>query len=258
MPESLLSTYLQSDVDILRGQKAPAFLEHLLGKIREHINKNGKILLVTLTKKSSEEVTNFLVAQGFKAFYLHSEIATIDRWEIINKLRTWEIDIIVGVNLLREGIDLPEVTLIWVLDADKEGFLRSTTSLIQIIGRAARNPNSEVILYADAFTESMIKSLRETYRRRDIQQKFNQEHGITPSVALSNIKNLESVKTDLNLNQDFGSLSRWKVKKLKKATKAEREIILKDLKIQLDNAIKAWEFEKAAIIRDQIKEVSGE
>ncbi len=258
MSESLLSTYLQSDVDILRGQKAPAFLEHLLGKIREHINKNGKILLVTLTKKSSEEVTNFLVAQGFKAFYLHSEIATIDRWEIINKLRTWEIDIIVGVNLLREGIDLPEVTLIWVLDADKEGFLRSTTSLIQIIGRAARNPNSEVILYADAFTESMIKSLRETYRRRDIQQKFNQEHGITPSVALSNIKNLESVKTDLNLNQDFGSLSRWKVKKLKKATKAEREIILKDLKIQLDNAIKAWEFEKAAVIRDQIKEVSGE
>lgn len=258
MFDSLLATYLQSDPEALRGHQAPAFLEHLLGKLREHISKKGKILLVTLTKKSSEEVTNFLVAQGFKVFYLHSEIATIDRWEIINKLRTGEIDIIVGVNLLREGIDLPEVTLIWVLDADKEGFLRSTTSLIQIIGRAARNPNSEVILYADAFTESMLKSLRETYRRRDIQQKFNELHGITPSVALSNVKNLESVKTDLNLNQDFGSLSRWKVKKLKKATKAEKEIILKDLKIQLDNAIKAWEFEKAAVIRDQIKEVSGD
>jgi uvrABC system protein B len=112
MFDGLLATYLQSDPEALRGHQAPAFLEHLLGKLREHISKKGKILLVTLTKKSSEEVTNFLVAQGFKAFYLHSEIATIDRWEIINKLRTGEIDIIVGVNLLREGIDLPEVTLI--------------------------------------------------------------------------------------------------------------------------------------------------
>lgn len=258
MMESLLATYLQDSPDALRALQAPAFLEHLLAKIREHIAKNGKILLVTLTKKSSEEVTNFLVAQGFKAFYLHSEIATIDRWEIINKLRTGEIDIIVWVNLLREGIDLPEVTLIGVLDADKEGFLRSTTSLIQIIGRAARNPNSEVVLYADVFTESMVKSLRETYRRREIQQDFNEKHRISPSVALSNVKNLESVKTDLNLNQDFGSLTRWKVKKLKKATKAEKEIILKDLKNQLDEAIKAWEFEKAASIRDQIKEISWE
>lgn len=258
MSESLLSTYLQNDPKLLNWVQAPAFLDHLLEKIREHIAKQGKILLVTLTKKSSEEVTNFLVAQGFKAFYLHSEIATIDRWEIINKLRTGEIDIIVWVNLLREGIDLPEVTLIGVLDADKEGFLRSTTSLIQIIGRAARNPNSEVVLYADVFTESMIKSMWETYRRRQIQQEHNHKYGILPSVALSNIKNLETVKTDLSLNQDFGSFTKWKVKKLKKATKAEREIILKDLRNQLDDAIKSREFEKAAKIRDQIKEISGE
>ena len=159
---------------------------------------------------------------------------------------------------MREGIDLPEVTLIGVLDADKEWFLRSTTSLIQIIGRAARNPNSEVILYADAFTESMLKSLWETYRRRDIQQRFNQKNWITPHIALSNVKELETVKTDLSLDQDFWSLTRGKVKKLKRATKAEKEIILKDLKIQLDEAIKSREFEKAAQIRDQIKEISGE
>lgn len=254
----MLATYLQDDPQPLQTKTAPAFLEHLLDKIHEHIAKQGKILLITLTKKSSEEITNFLISQGFKAFYLHSEIATIDRREIINKLRTWEIDIIVGVNLLREGIDMPEVTFIGVLDADKEGFLRSTTSLIQIIGRAARNPHSEVVLYADAFTESMLKSLRETYRRRSIQQAHNQKFWIEPSLAISNVKHLETVKTDLSLDQSFGALTKGKVKKLKKATKAEREIILKDLKIQLDEAIQNREFEKAALIRDQIKEISGD
>ncbi|RKW25145.1 hypothetical protein D8B45_01220 [Candidatus Gracilibacteria bacterium] len=254
----MIETYLQKKLNEVKKSDFPPFLDHLLQKIRMHINNQGKILLVTLTKKSSEEVTNFLIAQGFKAFYLHSEIATINRWEIIKKLRTGEIDIIVGVNLLREGIDLPEVTMIGVLDADKEGFLRSTTSLIQIIGRAARNPQSEVVLYADSFTESMIKALRETYRRRRIQELYNTKNGITPKSALSNVKSLETVKDDLSLDQSFGSITKGKVKKLKKATKAEREIILKDLKIQLDDAIKAREFEKAALIRDQIKEISGE
>lgn len=258
MLESQLWTYLQQDPKEFLHQQWWAFLSHLLDKLKEHIARNGKILLVTLTKKSSEEVTNFLVAEGFKAFYLHSEISTIDRWEIINKLRSGEIDIIVGVNLLREGIDLPEVTFIGVLDADKEGFLRSTTSLVQIIGRAARNPNSEVVLYADTFTGSMLKALWETYRRRKIQQKHNEKFWIQPKIASSNLKHLETVKTDLNLDQSFAALTKWKVKKLKKATKAEKAIILKDLKIQLDEAIKAWEFEKAALIRDQIKEVSGE
>jgi excinuclease ABC subunit B len=146
-----------------------------------------------------------------------------------------------------------------VLDADKEWFLRSTTSLVQIIWRAARNPNSEVILYADSFTESMIKALWETYRRRSIQEKFNEEHWITPKLASSNVKSLETVKTDLDLEQSFWKITQDnKTKKLKKATKAEKAIILKDLRIQLDEAIKSWEFEKAAVIRDQIKEISGE
>ncbi|MFA6256674.1 MAG: UvrB/UvrC motif-containing protein, partial [Candidatus Absconditabacterales bacterium] len=150
------------------------------------------------------------------------------------------------------------VTLLAILDADKEGFLRSTTSLIQIIGRASRNPNSEVILYSDNFTESMIKALRETYRRRGIQDTYNKKHHITPEKAESNIKGLDVVKTDEVLSQGFSSLTRGKTKRLKRMTKVEKEIILKDLKKQLDELIAAWKFEDAAIIRDQIKEISGE
>lgn len=163
-----------------------------------------------------------------------------------------------GVNLLREGIDLPEVTLIAVFDADKEGFLRSTTSLIQIIGRAARNPKSEVILYADNFTESMLKALRETYRRRSIQETFNKKHNIIPQAATSNVKDLEIVKTDEDLTQQFSSLTRGKVKRLKRMTKAEKALIAKDLKNQLDTAIKERRFEDAAVIRDQLKELEGD
>ena len=234
------------------------FLAHLLAKVDEHIARGGKVLLLTLTKKSSEEVTNFLVAKWYKAFYLHSEIATMDRWEIIKKLKTWVIDIIVGVNLLREGIDLPEVSLLAILDADKEWFLRSTTSLIQIIWRASRNPKGEVILYADHFTESIVKSLRETYRRRSIQETYNKKHHITPLSATSNVKDLEDVKTDDDLPQQFSHMTRGKFQKLKRMTKAEQSLILKDLKQQMDEAIAAWEFEKAAVIRDQIKEIGGE
>lgn len=234
------------------------FLQHLFKKFDQHISNNWKILLITLTKKSSEEITNFLVSNWYKAFYLHSEIATMDRREIIKKLKIWVIDIIVGVNLLREWIDLPEVSLIAVLDADKEWFLRSTTSLVQIIWRAARNPNSEVILYADNFTESMLKALRETYRRRHIQETFNKLHKITPKIAVSNVKDLEIVKTDEDLAQQFSSLTRWKVKRLKKMTKAEKALITKDLKSQLDLAIKERRFEDAAIIRDQIKQIEGD
>lgn len=232
------------------------FIDHLLGKIDYNIKNNWRILLLTLTKKSSEEITNFLVSKWYKAYYLHSEISTIERWEIITKLKTWEIDIIVGINLLREGIDIPQVSLIAILDADKEGFLRSTTSLIQIIWRAARNPDSEVILYWDNFTESIIKSLRETYRRREIQIKYNRENNIIPSKASSNVKELTSVKSSEDLEeQKFVWINRWKTKKLKRATKKEKEIIMRNLKEQLDLCIKEWKFEDAAIIRDQIKEL---
>ena len=242
--------------ELSQSEPGDAFLDHMLKKFDEHISKWGKILLITLTKKSSEEITNFLISKWYKAFYLHSEVQTMDRWEIIKKLKTWVIDIIVWVNLLREGIDLPEVTLITVLDADKEWFLRSATSLTQIIWRAARNPNSEVILYADSFTESMVKSLWETYRRRRIQNNFNIEHHITPKAAHSNVKNLESVKTDEELVQQQNSkFTRGKVKRLKRMTKAEKNLIMKDLKSQMDEAIKEWRFEDAAVIRDQIKEL---
>lgn len=253
---SNLKDFLQTSTPNM--DKKPAFLEHLLWKLDEHIAKWWKSLILTLTKRSSEEITNFLISKWYKAFYLHSEIATIDRREIIKKLKTWAIDMIVWVNLLREGIDLPEVTFLAILDADKEGFLRSTTSMIQIIWRASRNPDSEVVLYADNFTESMIKGMRETYRRRGIQKEYNTENKITPSKASSNVKDLEVVKTDEILNQDFGLFTRGNVKRLKRMTKAEKAIIAKDLKLQLDAAIKAWEFEKAAVIRDQLKELEGD
>lgn len=257
MKKTNLKDFLQADVDKLPVQ-VPEFIDSLINKIDEHISKWGKILILTLTKKSSEEVTNFLVKKWYKAFYLHSEISTLDRREIIKKLKTGQIDMIVWVNLLREWIDLPEVSLIAILDADKEWFLRSTTSLIQIIWRASRNPSWEVILYADNLTESMIKSLRETYRRRKIQQEYNVKNNITPQKADSNVKLLESVKTDDNLVQWFEGISRWKVKRLKRMTKVEKAIITKDLRMQLDDCIKNWEFEKAAIIRDQIKEIEGD
>lgn len=240
---------------VQQAQPLPAFLDHLYGKLDEHIAKKWKILILTLTKKSAEEISSFLLGKWYKAYYLHSEVSTIDRWDIIKKLRTWVIDILVWINLLREGIDLPEVSLITILDADKEWFLRSTTSLIQIIWRAARNPDSEVILYADQRTESMIKALWETYRRRSVQMAFNEKNGITPSVAISNIKSLDIVKTDEDLWQNFQLLTRGKVKKLKRLTKREKEIIMQDLKWQLDDAIATWEFERAAAIRDQIKEL---
>lgn len=254
MKNSNIKDFLQTDIDQL-STDMPEFIDDLIYKLDTHIANKWKALILTLTKKSSEEVTNFLVKKWYKAYYLHSEISTIDRREIIKKLKTGEIDMIVWVNLLREGIDLPEVSLIAILDADKEWFLRSTTSLIQIIGRASRNPHSEVVLYADNFTESIVKSLRETYRRRNIQQNYNEINHITPTKADSNVKNLESVKTDNDLVQGFDGITRWKVKKLKRPTKAEKAMISKDLRIQLDEAIKNREFEKAAVIRDQLKEL---
>lgn len=249
-----LDQYLQ--LTKLPSGQQPAFLEHLFGKIDQHKGDGGRVLLITLTKKSAEEVTNFLISKGYRAFYLHSEIDTFERREIIKKLKTGVIDILVWVNLLREGIDLPEVSLIGILDADQEGFLRSTTALVQTIGRAARHTAGEVILYADRMTEAMTMALRETYRRRGVQDAFNQAHGITPKTAVSLAKDLHTVKTDEELlEQDFASLTRGKQKRLKRMTKKEKEIIMKDLKGQLDAAIEAREFEKAAVIRDQIKEI---
>lgn len=244
----------------LRTKKyaAASFIDHMLAKTDETIAGWMRVLVLAMTKKSSEDITNFLVAKWYKAFYLHSDIETIDRWEIIQKLKLGEIDILVGVNLLREGIDLPEVGFIAILDADKEWFLRSTTALIQNIWRAARNPNSEVALYADSFTPSIIKALRETYRRRHHQEQHNLAHGIIPTQAISNAKSLDSVKSDQNLVQDFNLSTRGKNKRLTRMTKKEKALVATDLKKQLDEAIAQWRFEDAAMLRDQLKDLVGE
>lgn len=251
-----LTEFLQRDRNA--QYQASSFIDHMLAKTDETIAKGYRVLVLAMTKKSSEDITNFLISKWYKAFYLHSDIETIDRRDIIQKLKLGEIDILVGVNLLREGIDLPEVWFIAILDADKEWFLRSTTALIQNIWRAARNPHSEVALYADSFTPSIIKALRETYRRRHHQEKHNLAHGITPQQAISNVKSLESVKSDQNLVQDFSLLKRGKNKRLTRMTKKEKALVATDLKKQLDAAIAEWRFEDAAVLRDQLKDLVGE
>ena len=253
-----LSDYLQTDPKIQKSP-VPPFIDHMLAKIDEHIQKGHRSLILALTKKSSEEITNFMLSKWYKTFYLHSEVDTIDRWEIIKKLKTGEIDVLVGVNLLREGIDLPEVGFIAILDADKEWFLRSSTALIQNIGRAARNPDSEVVLYADRFTGSMLTALYETYRRRKIQQKYNEDHDITPTQAISNVKELEIVKSDeiLKMHEEYKLIKSGKGKKLKRATKKEKALIASELRQSLDEAIKERRFEDAAVIRDQLEELEG-
>ena len=250
-----MSKFLQAEPQDVVGKSYPAFMEHMLGKIDEKIALDMRCLVITLTKRSSEEMTNFLLAKWYKVFYLHSEVDTIDRREIIKKLKTGEIDIIVWVNLLREGIDLPEVWFMAILDADKQWFLRSSTALIQNIWRAARNPDSEVVLYADKITWSMMRALHETYRRRYIQDQHNIKNNITPTIAISNTKDLEVVKTDEQLERmkEFQMIRKGKVKKLKRLTKKEKAMISADLREQLDAAITERRFEDAATIRDQLK-----
>lgn len=231
------------------------FFDHIIYKLNEHIKKNGRSLIITTTKRSAEELSNLLLEKGYKAYFLHSEIDTLERFEIIKKLRAWVLDVIVWVNLLREWIDIPELTFIGILDADSEWFLRSTTALIQIIWRAARNPNSEVALYADRITDSMYNAIMETYRRRQIQEEYNKRNNIKPQLAISNIKNLESAKDEgFDINY---SHKKEKKKKLKKITKKEKWIIFANLQSQLKQAVENWEFEKAAELRDQIKELEN-
>jgi excinuclease ABC subunit B len=208
-------------------------------------------LVTTLTKRSAEELTNYLIEKGIRAKYLHSEIDSVERVEIIRELRTGEFDVLVGVNLLREGLDLPEVSLVAVLDADKEGFLRSTTSLIQTMGRAARNVNGKVILFADRITPSMRRAIEETERRRRIQEEFNRKHGIVP-------KSVER-KIDSSILEDAGVTVFQKLRKkgVENVPRNESELIeeIARLEREMKEAAKNWEFERAAEIRDRIKEL---
>lgn len=216
-------------------------VDHLLGVIQEKVEKNQRVLVTTLTKKMAEDLTDYYAKVGIKVRYLHSEIKTLERTEIIDDLRRGEFDCLVGVNLLREGLDLPEVGLVGIMDADKEGFLRSKTSLIQTIGRASRNVEGQVIMYADEITESVRSAVDVTNRRRKLQMEYNRKHGITPRSVVKSIKE-KPVKEEL-LEQ---------VTDIENIPKDELHLLIKDLEAEMKDAAKKLDFERAAKIRDKI------
>ena len=229
-------------------------IDDLLGEIQKRTAVHERVLITTLTKKMAENLTDYLKEAGVKVRYLHSDIATIERAKLIRDLRAGVFDVLVGINLLREGLDMPEVSLVAILDADKEGFLRSDTSLIQIIGRAARNEHGRVILYADVETDSMKRAMDETLRRRTVQEEFNREHNITPKTVVKPVKDL--IETTL-VAEDAAEYSTGEKKKKHKMTKKEKQELLKTLTRQMKEASRALEFEKAAELRDMIYELEG-
>ncbi len=222
-------------------------IDDLLGEINKTIEKSERVLITTLTKKMSEDLTNYLKEVGVKVKYLHSDIVTLERTEIIRDLRLGKFDVLVGINLLREGLDIPEVSLIAILDADKEGFLRSETSLIQTIGRAARNENGRVIMYADKITNSMKNALDETQRRREIQNAYNEEHNITPTTIVKNIRDSIEATAVAEDEVVYGIKDTDDIDEI-------RENIEK-LKAEMLEAAKDLQFERAAQLRDKIKEL---
>ncbi len=232
-------------------------IEDLYGEIRRRIAVNERVLITTLTKKMSEDLTDYLLELGLKVRYLHSEIETIERVEILRDLRSGEIDILVGINLLREGLDLPEVSLIAILDADKIGFLRSATSLIQTIGRAARNVNGKVLMYADKISPAMREAMEETDRRRKIQVEYNRKHGITPVTIKKSIQDILVRKKELAKSTESVSISIIK-NSYNILEPVERKKMLKALeRLMLEHA-KNLEFEQAAAVRDEIEDLKSQ
>lgn len=224
-------------------------VDDLLAEIRATIEKRQRVLVTTLTKRMSEDLTDYLKELNIKVAYLHSDVETLDRTDILRDLRLGVYDVLVGINLLREGLDLPEVSLVAILDADKEGFLRSSQALIQTVGRAARHVNGRVIMYADRITDSMKKTMDETDRRRAIQEAYNQKHGITPTGIQKNIE--KGMRPDLPEEAKRAKLD------LKKIPKDEYKHLIKDLSAQMDLASANLEFEKAAELRDIIADVKA-
>ena len=218
-------------------------IDDLIGEVRETVKRGEKALVTTMTTKMAEDLTDYMQTHGIKVKYIHHKVETIERMEIIRDLRLGEFDCLVGINLLREGLDIPEVSLVAILDADKEGFLRSETSLIQTIGRAARNINGHVVMYADKITGSMKGAIDETNRRREIQMKYNEDNGITPASVKKKVA--EVIEIGKKVNKE----------KSKKMTKLELERNIERLTAQMREAARALEFEKAAYIRDMIKEM---
>lgn len=237
---------LDPEVDVrpVEGQ-----IDDLIGAVNREVEKHNKVLVTTLTKRMAEDLTDYMKEVGIRVKYLHSDIDTLERAEIIRDMRLDVFDVLVGINLLREGLDIPEISLVAILDADKEGFLRSATSLIQTIGRAARNSEGHVIMYADTVTDSMRVAIDETNRRREIQMRYNEEHGITPQTIQKAVRDLISIskviaKEELQFEKDPESMSREELEKL-----------VADVQKKMQRAAADLNFEAAAELRDKMLEL---
>ena len=224
-------------------------IDDLVGEINKEVEKHNKVLITTLTKRMAEDLTDYIREAGIRVKYLHSDIDTLERAEIIRDMRLDVFDVLVGINLLREGLDIPEITLVAILDADKEGFLRSETSLIQTVGRAARNADGHVIMYADTITDSMRAAIDETNRRREIQQKYNEEHGITPQTIKKAVRDLISISKAAEANEDDFR------KEPESMDAKELDKLAKELSKKMRQAAAELNFEEAARLRDRMKEV---
>ena len=228
---------------IIKVKGTKGQIDDIISQINERVKNNERVLITTLTIRMAEELTNYLKELNIKVSYLHNEIKTLERIKIIRDLRLGKYDVLVGINLLREGLDIPEVSLICILDADKQGFLRSERSLIQTIGRCARNSNGEVILYADTMSEAMNKSIKETERRRKIQEEYNKKHNIVPKTIIKEIRDLISNEVE--------------IKEETKLTKKEKEMLMENIEKEMKEAAKVFDFEKAIELRDILFEMKS-
>jgi len=232
-------------------------MEDIYNEIKKRIAKNERSLVLTLTKKMAEDLTDFLLGLSLKVKYIHSEVETFERVELLKGLRAGEFDVLIGINLLREGIDLPEVSFIAILDADKIGFLRSATSLIQIIGRAARNADGTVVMYADRMSDAMQEALNETKHRREIQEAYNKEHGITPKTIAKAVEDIL-----VHEEKEAEETAAVELAVLKKSANlfvpSQRKKLIAALKNEMAEAADRLEYEKAAVIRDQIRDIENQ